>query len=198
MENEYIGKTRNAGVVILLVIVTLGIYAFVWYYKINKEISLHDPNQDFSPGLATFALIIPIANLVSVYNTADRIKRMQKSDGEQDLISPGVALIWALLFGIGYYIYVQGALNNHWYESRKLSNENLSVLPSTPHNNEPQDAIPYIPNKKNVNFANDLWGFLKVRKKFWLLPIILTLLFFGALMVFASGSAIAPFIYTIF
>jgi hypothetical protein len=50
----------------------------------------------------------------------------------------------------------------------------------------------------SMNFFKDLWGFLKVRKKFWLLPIILTLLFFGALMVFASGSAIAPFIYTIF
>jgi hypothetical protein len=49
-----------------------------------------------------------------------------------------------------------------------------------------------------MDFLRDLWGFLKVRKKFWLLPIILTLLFFGALMVFASGSAIAPFIYTIF
>jgi hypothetical protein len=49
-----------------------------------------------------------------------------------------------------------------------------------------------------MDFVKDLWGFLRVRKKFWLLPIILTLLFFGALMVFASGSAIAPFIYTIF
>jgi len=49
-----------------------------------------------------------------------------------------------------------------------------------------------------MDFFRDLWGFLKVRKKFWLLPIILTLLFFGALMIFASGSAIAPFIYTIF
>jgi hypothetical protein len=49
-----------------------------------------------------------------------------------------------------------------------------------------------------MDFVKDLWGFLKVRKKFWLLPIILTLLFFGALMIFASGSAIAPFIYTIF
>ena len=49
-----------------------------------------------------------------------------------------------------------------------------------------------------MGFFKDLWGFLKVRKKFWLLPIILTLLFFGALMIFASGSAIAPFIYTIF
>ncbi len=44
----------------------------------------------------------------------------------------------------------------------------------------------------------DLWAFMKVRKKFWLLPIILTLLLFGALILLTSGSAIAPFIYTIF
>ena len=44
----------------------------------------------------------------------------------------------------------------------------------------------------------DLWGFLKERKKYWLLPIILTLLLFGGLIVLTSGSAIAPFIYTLF
>lgn len=44
----------------------------------------------------------------------------------------------------------------------------------------------------------DLWGFLRARKKFWLLPIILTLLLFGVLIVMTSGSAIAPFIYTLF
>jgi hypothetical protein len=49
-----------------------------------------------------------------------------------------------------------------------------------------------------MNFFSDLWGFLKVRKKFWLLPIILVLLLFGALIVLTSGSAIAPFIYTLF
>ena len=49
-----------------------------------------------------------------------------------------------------------------------------------------------------MELLKDLWGFLKVRKKFWLLPIILTLLFFGVLIVMTSGSAIAPFIYTIF
>ncbi len=49
-----------------------------------------------------------------------------------------------------------------------------------------------------MGLARDLWGFLKVRKKYWLLPIILTLLLFGSLIIFASGSAIAPFIYTIF
>jgi hypothetical protein len=49
-----------------------------------------------------------------------------------------------------------------------------------------------------MNFLNDLWGFLKVRKKFWLLPLILTLLLFGVLIVLTSGSAVAPFIYTLF
>jgi hypothetical protein len=49
-----------------------------------------------------------------------------------------------------------------------------------------------------MDVIRDLWGFLRVRKKYWLLPIILTLLFFGGLIFFAGGSAIAPFIYTIF
>jgi hypothetical protein len=49
-----------------------------------------------------------------------------------------------------------------------------------------------------MEFVKDLWFFFKERKKFWLLPIILTLLLFGALIVFTSGTAIAPFIYTLF
>jgi len=49
-----------------------------------------------------------------------------------------------------------------------------------------------------LEFLKDLWGFLRVRKKFWLLPIIIILLFFGVLIVLTSGTAIAPFIYTIF
>jgi hypothetical protein len=49
-----------------------------------------------------------------------------------------------------------------------------------------------------MDFLKDLWGFLKHRKKFWLLPIILVLLMFGALIALAGGSAIAPFIYTLF
>ena len=44
----------------------------------------------------------------------------------------------------------------------------------------------------------DLVGFMKARKKYWLLPIIITLLLLGFIIVFTSGSAIAPFIYTIF
>jgi competence protein ComGC len=49
-----------------------------------------------------------------------------------------------------------------------------------------------------MDFLKDLWGFLKDRKKFWLLPLIIIMLMFGVLMVFAGGSALAPFIYTLF
>jgi len=42
------------------------------------------------------------------------------------------------------------------------------------------------------------WSFLKVRKKWWLLPVLVVLLLVGSLLVFAQGSALAPFIYTIF
>lgn len=50
----------------------------------------------------------------------------------------------------------------------------------------------------NRGLAGELWAFMKARKKFWLLPIIILLMLVGALLVFAQGSVLAPFIYTIF
>lgn len=44
----------------------------------------------------------------------------------------------------------------------------------------------------------ELWAFMRERKKFWLAPIIFMLMLFGALIVFTQGSAVAPFIYTLF
>ncbi|GJL82073.1 MAG: hypothetical protein DHS20C01_17070 [marine bacterium B5-7] len=49
-----------------------------------------------------------------------------------------------------------------------------------------------------LEFFKDLWAFMRERKKFWLAPIILVLLLLGVLIVFAQGSAVAPFIYTLF
>ncbi len=49
-----------------------------------------------------------------------------------------------------------------------------------------------------LDLIKDLWGFMKARKKFWLAPIILVLLLLGALIVLSQGSAVAPFIYTLF
>ena len=49
-----------------------------------------------------------------------------------------------------------------------------------------------------ASLSRELWEFMKVRKKFWLLPIIIVMVLVGGLLVFAQGSALAPFIYTIF
>jgi hypothetical protein len=49
-----------------------------------------------------------------------------------------------------------------------------------------------------IDFLKDLWGFMKVRKKLWLAPLIFVMVLLGALIVATQGSAIAPFIYTLF
>lgn len=49
-----------------------------------------------------------------------------------------------------------------------------------------------------MDFLKDLWGFMRERKKFWLAPIILVMMLLGGLIVLSQGSAVAPFIYTLF
>jgi len=49
-----------------------------------------------------------------------------------------------------------------------------------------------------MSFIKELWNFMRIRKKFWLLPILLVMALFGGLIVLSQGSAVAPFIYTLF
>ena len=49
-----------------------------------------------------------------------------------------------------------------------------------------------------MSFLTELWAFMRARKKFWLLPIFIMMAIFGGLIVLTQGSAVAPFIYTIF
>jgi hypothetical protein len=49
-----------------------------------------------------------------------------------------------------------------------------------------------------MEFIKEFWEFIKVRKKYWLLPILVVLVIFGGLIILSQGSAVAPFIYTIF
>jgi hypothetical protein len=51
---------------------------------------------------------------------------------------------------------------------------------------------------KNQNILSEFWEFLKLRKRYWLLPIVIMLLLLGALIVFTESSAVAPFIYALF
>ncbi len=49
-----------------------------------------------------------------------------------------------------------------------------------------------------ISFVREFWAFLRARKKFWLVPILVVIAILGGLIVFSEGSAVAPFIYTIF
>ncbi len=49
-----------------------------------------------------------------------------------------------------------------------------------------------------LDLVKDIWDFLRVRKKYWLAPLIITIFLMGALIIFTQGSVVAPFIYTIF
>ena len=49
-----------------------------------------------------------------------------------------------------------------------------------------------------ISFIRELWDFMRARKKFWLLPVLIVMALLGGLIVLAQGSAIAPFIYTLF
>ena len=49
-----------------------------------------------------------------------------------------------------------------------------------------------------MEFLSEFWRYMKARKKFWLVPVLVVLVVFGGLIILAKGSAIAPFIYTIF
>jgi Family of unknown function (DUF5989) len=49
-----------------------------------------------------------------------------------------------------------------------------------------------------LSFLREFWSFLRVRKKYWLLPIFVMMVIFGSLIVLTKGSAVAPFIYTLF
>ncbi len=49
-----------------------------------------------------------------------------------------------------------------------------------------------------MSFIKELWAYMRTRKKYWLIPILLVMAIFGGLLVLAQGSAVAPFIYTLF
>jgi hypothetical protein len=55
-----------------------------------------------------------------------------------------------------------------------------------------------VPRPATVSLLGELWDFMRVRKKWWLGPIVIVLALFGALIAFTQGSALAPFVYTLF
>jgi hypothetical protein len=113
-----LGKDRSPVSVLLLSIITLGIYWLVYFYKINDEMRRYDPTIKVEPGWSVVAQCLPIANLVSGYTTVARIEQMQRNEGQDPPISPVLGLVLYIILWIGYPLYVASTLRKFWAERR--------------------------------------------------------------------------------
>ena len=109
-------KRRNPWGVFLLVIVTLGIYGIVWYYKINNELKNYGVRCD--PVVSTLAItlgaILVVPPLVSVYRTADRIRQAQEQGQAAERMIPWLGLLLAVFAGAFAHVYYQSQINKIW------------------------------------------------------------------------------------
>lgn len=112
------GKIRNIWLVWLVwPLVTLGIYHFVWWYKINREARELDPAIEVEPAISVVAItlgaLVIIPPFVSIFNTGERISRMQQAAGMPVTCNAILGLIASFFFGL-HTLYYQSELNKIW------------------------------------------------------------------------------------
>lgn len=108
-----LGKLRSPAGGWFLALITFGIYALVWYYKINKELRDYDTSIVVKPGLALLSLFVPIVGLVSIYNTGKRIRQAQTVAGIVPEASGLLGLVLYFVFGL-WLPYYNSANNKVW------------------------------------------------------------------------------------
>lgn len=115
---------RNPLGVLGLTLITLGIYGFYWYYKVNQEIQRYTGDQTISPSRSLLAVIpgflLIVPPYVAYYNTSNHIARMQQQRGLTSQISPALVVILGIVIWIGMAAYVQEHLNRIWDSASAL------------------------------------------------------------------------------
>jgi heme/copper-type cytochrome/quinol oxidase subunit 2 len=119
-----VGKSRNIFLVWLVwPLITLGIYFFVWYYKVNREARDFDPKIDVAPAVSLLAVligwIIIIPPFVSIYRTGERIAKMQSAAGLEPTSSALLGLLLTFVFHLET-LYYQSELNKIWDHYKNL------------------------------------------------------------------------------
>jgi hypothetical protein len=101
-----------------LMLITLGIYFFVWYYKINDELRRFKHDDTISPTRSLMAMIfgwlIIVPPFIAMYNTAKHLKGAEESVGVMQQVEPALVIVIMLVFSLANGIYVQEHLNRVW------------------------------------------------------------------------------------
>ena len=115
--NETFKRRHPVGVWLGLPLITLFIYYFVWYYKINNEARRYLRDPSIRPGISLLAVtlgaFIIVPPFVSIYRTAERVRRMQTNAQIPDRCEPWIALLLAFVYGL-HILYLQIQLNTVW------------------------------------------------------------------------------------
>jgi mannose/fructose/N-acetylgalactosamine-specific phosphotransferase system component IIC len=111
-------KKRNPLGVLGLSFLTLGVYFFVWYYKINDELRRAENDEGISPTRSLMAMIfgwlIIVPPFIAMYNTAKHVQSLETRRGVGQTVEPALTVVLMFLFSFGNGIYVQEHLNRAW------------------------------------------------------------------------------------
>lgn len=111
-------KKRQPLGVLGLSIITIGIYFFYWFYKVNQEIKQFTGDQSISPGRSLLALIpgflLIVPPYIAYYNTANHIMKMEQQRGVTSQISPALVVVIGIVFAFAVPPYGQEHLNRVW------------------------------------------------------------------------------------
>ena len=109
---------RNPLGVLGLSLITLGIYFFYWYWKINDELSTFGHDDTISPTRSLMAIlfgwIIIVPPFIALYNTAKHVQNDEQRLGIQPQLEPALTIVFLLLFSIVNGLYIQEHLNRLW------------------------------------------------------------------------------------
>jgi hypothetical protein len=138
-------KRRDPLGVIGLVLITLGIYGFVWYYKVNDEARRYLRDESIRPGIALLAVavgwIVIVPPFISAYRTGERIVRMERRVGISNELSPAIFLILFIVVTFLGGAYVQEHLNRIWDRPADAPAPPVSMSPPSP----PAPPMPPMP-----------------------------------------------------
>ena len=120
---------RNPLGVLGLSVITLGIYFFYWFWKINDELRLYKRDESISPTRSLMAMLfgwlIIVPPFIAMYNTSKHVQDAEQRLGVQPQLEPALTIVFLLIVAIGNTIYVQEHLNRIW-DRESLPNESPS------------------------------------------------------------------------
>ena len=130
---------RNPLGVLGLSVITLGIYFFYWFWKINDELRLYKRDESISPTRSLMAMLfgwlIIVPPFIATYNTSKHVQDAEQRLGVQPQLEPALTIVFLLIVAIGNTIYVQEHLNRIWDRasvSKELPTSGASGLPMPP------------------------------------------------------------------